>query len=235
MKKKYVQKMLTMVLTVAMICSSVPVTAETVSEKEAVVEAEAVNNTHNDSAENEQTGEDINKEGTYAEEYGDSDIEENRVGMDVDYEQEDQDNEEYEEYEYDETDAWIDDGKEGYLSYSIYQKPDGTKYAVITDCDTSAKGTIEVPREMKGIVVTGIGDRAFDSCDNLTIISTHESITNIGKYAFNNCSGLISINISEGVMSIGDGAFCYCSNLTNIKIPESVTSIGDAAFFGVIV
>ena len=37
MKKKYVQKMLTMVLTAAMICSSVPVAAETVSENETAV------------------------------------------------------------------------------------------------------------------------------------------------------------------------------------------------------
>ena len=37
MKKRYVQKMLTMVLTAAMICSSVPVAAETVSENETAV------------------------------------------------------------------------------------------------------------------------------------------------------------------------------------------------------
>ena len=37
MKRRYVQKMLTMVLTAAMICSSVPVAAETVSQNETAV------------------------------------------------------------------------------------------------------------------------------------------------------------------------------------------------------
>ena len=37
MKKRHVQKMLTMALTVAVICSSVPVSAETVSENETAV------------------------------------------------------------------------------------------------------------------------------------------------------------------------------------------------------
>ena len=40
MKKKYVQNMLTIVLTAAMICSSVPVAAETVSENETAEESE---------------------------------------------------------------------------------------------------------------------------------------------------------------------------------------------------
>ena len=37
MKKRHVQKMLTMALTAAVICSSVPVSAETVSENETAV------------------------------------------------------------------------------------------------------------------------------------------------------------------------------------------------------
>ena len=253
MKKRYAQKMTTILLTAAMICSSVPVTAETVSENEAVVETEAVDNTQNDSAENEQTDVDINKEGIYVGEYGDSDIEENRADMDADYEQEDQE------------DTKIEDGTEGDLSYSIYQKSDGTKYAVITDCDESAEGAIEIPKEIKGIVVTSIGEDAFCGCRGLTSITILEGVTSIGDTAFLWCSGLTGITIPASVMSIGYSAFSGCSGLTSItveagnmvydnrdncnaiieketnmlisgcentKIPASVTGIGDSAFSG---
>mgnify|MGYP002706907091 CR=1 FL=1 len=251
MKKRYVQKMTTILLTAAMICSSVPVTAETVSENEAVVETEAVDNTQNDSAENEQTDADINKEGAYAGEYRDGNIEENRADMDADYEQEDQE------------DTKIEDGTEGDLSYSIYQKSDGTKYAVIIDCDESAEGAIEIPKEIKGIVVTSIGEDAFCGCRGLTSITILEGVTSIGDTAFLWCSGLTGITIPASVTSIGDRAFLDCGGLTSItveagnmaydsrdncnaiiekgtntlikgcnntKIPVSVTGIGDDAF-----
>ena len=55
--------------------------------------------------------------------------------------------------------------------------------------------------------VTGIGDKAFASCDNLT-----------------------TVVIPEGVISIGFGAFFGCENLNSITIPASVTSIGDSIF-----
>ena len=217
MKKRYVQKMTTILLTAAMICSSVPVTAETVSEDEAVVETEAVDNTQNDSAENEQTDVDINKEGIYVGEYGDSDIEENRAGLDADYEQED---------------TKVEDGTEGSLSYSIYQKLDGTRYVVITDCDESAEGAIEIPKEIKGIVVTSIGDSAFSGYSGLTSIEIPVSVTSIGDRAFLDCGGLTSITIPAGVTSIGYWTFGGCSGLTSIIMPTSVTSIEGCAFIG---
>ena len=230
MKKRYVQKMTTILLTAAMICSSVPVTAETVSENEAVVETEAVDNTQNDSAENEQTDADINKEGAYAGEYRDGNIEENRADMDADYEQEDQE------------DTKIEDGTEGDLSYSIYQKSDGTKYAVITDCDESAEGAIEIPKEIKGIVVTSIGEDAFCGCRGLTSITILEGVTSIGYSAFSGCSGLTSITVEAGNMVYDSRDNCNAiieketnmliSGCENTKISASVTGIGDSAFSG---
>ena len=106
MKKRHVQKMLTMALTAAVICSSVPVSAETVSENETAVTV--------DTAAEQETA-----------------------------------------------DTKVEDGKEGYLSYCIYQKPDETKYVEITRCDYNAKGAVEIPTKIKDIKVTSIGNEVF--------------------------------------------------------------------------
>ena len=198
MKKRYVQKVLTMALTAAMICSSVPVSAETVSENETAmtVEEKDAADLKADQAETEDTA--------------------------------------------------VENGKEGYLSYRIYQKPDETKYVEITECDYDAKGAVEIPTTIKDIKVTSIGESAFRDCSGLTGIEIPSSVTSIGHYAFSGCSGLTSIEIPavvteimneafsgcSGLTSIGNDAFGDCSGLTSIKIPKGVTEIGSFAFYG---
>lgn len=91
----------------------------------------------------------------------------------------------------------------GRLSYD--ENADGT--IKITDCDESASGKLEIPAEIDGKPVTGIGANAFFSC-----------------------KGLTGISIPDRVTSIGDSAFWECSNLTEVSIPDSVTSIGSDAF-----
>lgn len=245
MKKRHLQKMLTMALTAAVICSSVPVSAETVSENETAVTV--------DTAAEQETAEKPELEADQAET----------------------------------KDTKVEDGKEGYLSYCIYQKPDETKYVEITRCDYNAKGAVEIPTKIKDIKVTSIGnevffgcseltsieipssvtsirDQAFSSCSGLTGIEIPSSVTKIGEAAFSGCSGLTSINVEAGnevydsrdncnaiikkatntliqgckntkipssVTSIGYYAFYDCSGLTGIEIPSSVTSIGDLAFW----
>ena len=188
MKKRYVKQLTMILLTVVMINSSVPVTAETISENEISVATDAAT---------EQEIADI--EGVQAET---------------------------------EEDTEIGDGKEGNLSYSIYRKSDETKYAVITACDDSVKGTIEIPKEIKGITVTRIGEHAFRGCKGLTSVTIPEGVTSIGWTAFFGCSELTSITIPEGVTAIGRHAFSGCSGLTSIDIPKGVTSIGSKAFSG---
>ena len=177
MKKRHVQKMLTMALTAAVICSSVPVSAETVSENETAVTV--------DTAAEQETA-----------------------------------------------DTKVEDGKEGYLSYCIYQKPDETKYVEITRCDYNAKGAVEIPTKIKDIKVTSIGNEVFFGCSELTSIEIPSSVTSIGNFAFSGCSGLTGIEIPSSVTSIRDYAFSSCSGLTGIEIPSSVTKIGEAAFSG---
>ena len=211
MKKKYIQKMLTMVLTAAMICSSVPVAAETVSENETAVTV--------DTAAKQETAEKPELE-------ADEEAQPEEAGETV----EEADAADIEADMLETEDTEVENGKEGYLSYHIYQKPDGTQYVEITDCDASAKEAIEIPKEIKGIAVTSIGSKAFYWCSGLTSIEIPAGVTSIGEYAFSGCSRLTSIKIPAGVTSIGEYAFSGCSGLTSIEIPAGVTSIGDSAF-----
>ena len=100
---------------------------------------------------------------------------------------------------------------------------------------TKYKGSdtkVEIPFEIDGDPVTGIGEKAFYNCSSLTSVTIPNSVTSIGNYAFNGCSNLTSIIIPDSVTSIGDYAFKECSSLTSIVIPEGITSIGKLAFSG---
>ena len=167
MKKRYVQKMLTMVLTAAMICSSVPVAAETVSENETAVTV--------DTAAKQETAEKPELE-------ADEEAQPEEAGETV----EEADAADMLETE----DTEVENGKEGYLSYRIYQKPDETKYVEITECDYDAKGAVEIPTKIKNIAVTSIGNGAFNERTKLTSIEIPSSVTSIGDLAFWFCSGL---------------------------------------------
>lgn len=174
MKKRHVQKMLTMALTAAVICSSVPVSAETVSENETA------------------------------------------VTVDTAAEQEMAEKPELEADQAETEDTKVEDGKEGYLSYCIYQKPDETKYVEITRCDYNAKGAVEIPTKIKDIKVTSIGNEVFFGCSELTSIEIPSSVTSIGNFAFSGCSGLTGIEIPSSVTSIRNFAFWFCSGLKDV-------------------
>lgn len=174
MKKRHLQKMLTMALTAAVICSSVPVSAETVSENETAVTV--------DTAAEQETAEKQELEADQAET----------------------------------EDTKVEDGKEGYLSYCIYQKPDETKYVEITRCDYNARGAVEIPTKIKDIKVTSIGNEVFFGCSELTSIEIPSSVTSIGNFAFSGCSGLTGIEIPSSVTSIRNFAFWFCSGLKDV-------------------
>ena len=166
MNKRHVQKMLTMVLTAAMICSSVPVAAETVSENETAVTV--------DTAAEQETAKNPEPEAEQAETETNSVPNTNQGKTE---------------------DTAVENGKEGYLSYRIYQKSDETKYVEITACDSYAKGALEIPMTIKDIAITSIGGSAFSGCIGLTSIEIPSSVTSIEIEAFSSCSGLTSIEI----------------------------------------
>ena len=113
---------------------------------------------------------------------------------------------------------------------------DGTEYSV-TDCLTSASGSLDIPSTYNGLPVTSIrgglglgGNGAFFGRTDLTSIIIPDSVTSIGSNAFSGCTSLSSIAIPDSVTSIGSNAFANCTSLSSIAIPDSVTSIGEYAF-----
>ncbi len=114
-------------------------------------------------------------------------------------------------------------------------------------------GKVEIPMEIDGYTVTGIGpksfsqetglftvfipytvmsvgDYAFQDCYGLNTVTMENGAQFIGNYAFSNCYGLYNAVLSDELVSIGDGAFENCTALTEIYIPDGVTEIGDRAF-----
>ena len=104
----------------------------------------------------------------------------------------------------------------------------------ITDCETSASGSLIIPDTIRELPVTSIGFNAFFECISLTSISLPDGVTSIETGAFSGCTNLTSITIPNGVTSIGLYAFASCTSLTSITIPNSVTSIQVSAFSGCI-
>lgn len=79
----------------------------------------------------------------------------------------------------------------------------------ITDCDESVTAA-DIPSEIDGVSVTGIGNFAFAWCNNLTDVTIPESVTSIGNFAFEHCYNLPSVTIPCSVTSIGHEAFEQC-------------------------
>lgn len=78
--------------------------------------------------------------------------------------------------------------------------------AVITTCRLLAE-EIEVPSEIDGISVIGIGEKVFLGIDELE-----------------------TVVVPEGVLMIGDSAFENCRNLKNVTLPSTLSSVGARAF-----
>ena len=202
MKKRYVQKILTMILATSMICSSVPVTAESVSENETDVTV--------DIAVKQETVEELEAEEKVQLEEGGETVEETDAANIT-------------------ADQTSEEGKEGNLSYCIYQDVYETKYVEITDCDSSAEGAIVIPKEIKGIAVTSIGDYAFYGCSGLTSIEIPEGVTSIGRDAFGDCSGLKDVYYAgtqeqwDAIeMDVGAFKYFYEDLLEYVPIPYTL-------------
>ncbi len=73
--------------------------------------------------------------------------------------------------------------------------------------------------------ITGIGNCAFQDCQNLSSVSIPDGVREIGFYAFASCSSLTALTIPEGVKVLGYFPFQGCSALIEVAIPGSVTRI----------
>ena len=81
--------------------------------------------------------------------------------------------------------------------------------------------------------VTGIGDRAFIGCTELTSVTIPNTVTSISTYAFSGCNGLSSITLPQSISEINNYAFFGCSSLRGIICQSLIppTLNGDYVFY----
>jgi len=74
-----------------------------------------------------------------------------------------------------------------------------------------------------------IEDKAFDHCENLLTVETHDGIRRVRKQAFMWCKSLRLINL-KSVVEIDDLAFLECDNLESVDFGDRLEMIGCMAF-----
>ena len=122
--------------------------------------------------------------------------------------------------------ASADEAPEADLTFTI----SGGK-AEITGLKNAADVTVvEIPSEIDGAVVTGIGANAFFDVQNIIEVILPETIEYIGEKAFARCFDLKKINFPDGLERIEEEAFCDANSLLEAMLPDSVTYLGDRAF-----
>lgn len=112
---------------------------------------------------------------------------------------------------------------------------------------------LNIPSEINGLKVTGIGYSAFENNDTLKSVIIPDTVTEIGNLAFydcdslesvvisdnltyidsnvfNNCSSLESVTLPANLESIYWGAFAHCPSLKSITLPDTLVSIGEDSF-----
>jgi len=110
--------------------------------------------------------------------------------------------------------------------YDFDDNPDGS---VTIKAYTGTGGTVVIPDQLSGKVVTGIDSWVFNN-KKLTSITIPETVTTIGAYAFYQ-NQLTSVTLPSGITSISDGAFSL-NQLTNVTLPNNLINIGSYAFSG---
>ena len=99
---------------------------------------------------------------------------------------------------------------------------------------------IEIPTELGGCTVTGLGDYSFAAqsddgypynplCSNICSVTIPQSVTSIGYSAFEGCTALDPL-IINGPTLIGEHAFTGCKSLTSLTLCPDIQTIGDYAF-----
>lgn len=94
----------------------------------------------------------------------------------------------------------------------------------------NSTGHYEIPPQINGKNVVGIGQRAFKYEKMLKSIILPETITYIEEQAFAGCNALSEIVIPKNVTRIGVNAFVPCNTLSDIYIASEFISIPYNAF-----
>ena len=139
------------------------------------------------------------------------------------------------------------EAQNGYM-YAYKVNADGetvtiTKVLGPVDSTNNGPYDIEIPTELGGCTVTGLGEYSFSGYlsaaqsnepyqfgRNIHSVTIPQSVTSIGDYAFSRCEKMDSLTINDAATSIGSWAFDECYKLTTLSLGKNITTIGDYAF-----
>jgi len=93
------------------------------------------------------------------------------------------------------------------------------------------RAPLHVTRVVIDKSVEEIENNAFDGCEQMVNVETHDGIRLVGALAFFNCKLLRRINL-KSVVAIGIYAFYNCVNLESIEFGDKLEIIGRRAFHG---
>lgn len=95
---------------------------------------------------------------------------------------------------------------------------------------TGNENYINIPSEIRGKPVIGIGYSAFYEYTNLIRIDLPNSIQYISDHAFADCKNLQTINLPNSIQYIGSYAFSGCEDLQTIDLPDQLSGIEQGTF-----
>ncbi len=118
------------------------------------------------------------------------------------------------------------------LTYTVTNE----KTIIITGCNPSAVGTLQLPKDIGGFAVREIASSAFANCTGITEITTASTLRTINSSAFSGCSNLSIVTLNEGLKNIGSYTFNGTA-ITEVTIPSTVESMDyynddSSAFYG---
>ena len=90
---------------------------------------------------------------------------------------------------------------------------------------------LDIPEELNGIKVTGIGPNVFEMHFYLAYVTLPEGVTTIGESSFDLAQYLLYVKLPSTVKEIGPRAFYNAYHGSDIEWPESLESIGSDAFY----
>ncbi|KAK1738535.1 leucine-rich repeat domain-containing protein [Skeletonema marinoi] len=76
-----------------------------------------------------------------------------------------------------------------------------------------------------------IKENAFNGCEDLVQVETHDGIRKVGQWAFLKCISLRQISLKH-VVEIDGYAFYFCENLADVEFGDNLETIGERAFDG---
>lgn len=93
-------------------------------------------------------------------------------------------------------------------------------------------GTLTIPNELQGRLVTEIGWEAFRWMPNLLGVTIPENVVAIGSDSFYECNALRYVDLPRSVAKLEGRTFAGCTALRSVVIPGGTKKVGGKVFEG---